>query len=339
MSVVFSRLVGNDELKRRLSRDINERTLSHAYIIEGPRGSGRHTLAYSIAAALACSSDQAVPCGKCRNCEKIFSGKSTDVITVGIEDDKVTMGIEAARRIKEDMPLAPNDLDVKVYVIEDTDVMTVQAQNALLLSLEEPPEYVIFLLLCENSTSLLETIRSRAPALRLERLSDGEIERYLIENSKRARELKDEDEEVFKTVIHSADGCIGMALELLGGKRRKALLEEREIAEKMIALLSSPNVAGALEIASALGSKRNDVIRALTAVEYALRDLMVLKKAENAHLCFYHDKETAQEISAHFTSIALMSLYDAINRAIEDLEANLNVKLTVLNMMQNSKLI
>lgn len=339
MSVDFSRLVGNAGLKERISREINDRTLSHAYIIEGPKGCGKHTLAYSIAAALACSNKESAPCGKCKNCEKIFSGKSADVITVGIADDKVTMGIEAARRIKEDMPLAPNDLEVKVYVIEDTDVMTHQAQNALLLSLEEPPSYVIFLILCENSTTLLETIRSRAPSLRLEHLSDEDVKNYILQNDKRAQQLLQEDEDVFKTVIHSADGCIGKALDLLGGRSRKALIEEREIAEKIISLLSNPDSAEALSVASSLGNKRTDVIRYLTAVEYAVRDLIVLKKAENAHLCFYHNKEEAQELSAHFTSISLMSLYDAISRAIEDLEANLNVKLTVLNMMQNSGLI
>lgn len=339
MSVDFKRIVGNGELKSRISRDISDRTLSHAYIIEGPRGSGRHTLAYNIAAALACQSDGDIPCGKCKSCEKIFANKSTDIITVGLEDDRVTMGVETIRRVRDDIAIAPNDLDVKVYIIEDADAMTPQAQNAFLLSLEEPPSYVLFFLLCENSTTLLETVRSRAPSLRLQHLTDSDVEGYLLDNDKRARQLHDEDEEIFKTVIHASDGCIGRALELLETKKRKALLDERSIAQEIISLLSSPNRAEVLDIVSTLGNKRNDVIKFLTAVEYAVRDLIVLKKAENAHLCFYNDKEQAQEISTHFTSIALMSLYDALCDAIEDLEANSNVKLTVLNMMQKTGLI
>ncbi len=339
MSVDFKSIVGNDELKSRISRDISDRTLSHAYIIEGPRGSGRHTLAYNISAALACSYDGDMPCGKCKSCEKIFSHKSPDIITQGLEGDKVTIGVESVRQIKDDMATAPNDLDIKVYIIEDADVMTVQAQNAFLLSLEEPPSYVLFFLLCENSTSLLETVRSRAPSLRLQRLTDREVEEYVIEHDKRAKQLRDEDEDIFRTVIHASDGCIGRALELLDTRQRKALLDERNIAQSIISLLSSPDRAEVLGIVSTLGSKRNEVIRYLTAVEYAVRDLMVLKKAENAHLCFYHDKEEAQELSAHFTSIALMSLYDALCEAITDLEANSNVRLTVLNMMQKAGLI
>lgn len=339
MSVDFKSIVGNGELKSRLSRDISDRTLSHAYIIEGQRGSGRHTLAYNIAAALACSSAGNVPCGECKSCKKILSFTSPDVITVGLEEDKVTIGVETVRALREDMPLAPNDLEIKVYIIEDADLMTVQAQNALLLSLEEPPSYVLFFLLCENSTSLLETIRSRAPSLRLQLLSDSEVEEYILKNDKRAIQLKEEDGEVFRTVIHAAGGRIGYALELLDARRRKALLDERRIVQSIISLLQSPNKAEVLGVIASLGKVRNDVIKNLTAIEYAVRDLMILKKAENAHLCFYYDKEYAQEISTHFTSTALMSLYDAITDTIVDLEAGANVRLTVLNMMQKAGLI
>jgi DNA polymerase-3 subunit delta' len=339
MSADFNNIVGNVELKNRISRDICDRTLAHAYIIEGPRGCGKHTLAYNIAAALSCTSESHIPCGRCKNCEKIFANKSPDIVSVGLEEDKVTMGVETVRRIRDDISTAPNDLDIKVYIIEDADAMTVQAQNAFLLSLEEPPEYVMYFLLCENSTSLLETVRSRAPTLRLQRIDTEEVKDYLLENDKRANQLAEEDEEVFKTVIHASDGCIGCALELLDSRKRKLLLEERHIAEEIISLLQSPDRAEVLGIVTTLGNKRNEVVRYLTAVEHAARDLIVLKKAENAHLCFYHNKEQAQEISTHFTSTSLMSLYSAISEAIRDLEANSNVRLTVLNMMQNAGLI
>lgn len=339
MSVDLKSIIGNDELKSRISRDISDRTLSHAYIIEGPRGSGRHTLAYHISAALACMSNGNIPCEKCKSCEKILSHKSPDIITYGLEDDRVTIGVESVRRIRDDMAAAPNDLNIKVYIIEDADSMTVQAQNALLLSLEEPPPYVLFFLLCENSTSLLETVRSRAPSLRLQRLSERDVEKYLLENDNRARQLYDEDREIFKTVIRSSDGRIGRALDLLDTRQRKALLDERDIAQSIVSFLSDPDRVKVLSIASILGNKRNEVIKYLTAVECAVRDLILLKKAESPHLCFYHDKEQAQEISTHFTSISLMALYDALRKATEDLEAGSNVKLTVLDMMQKAGLI
>ena len=225
MSPFFEKIAGNGALKEQISRNITGNTLSHAYIIEGPQGSGRHTLAYNIAAALSCSSDGNIPCGKCKSCEKIFSHKSPDVITVSLEEDRVTMGVETIRALKEDMVIAPNDLTHKVYIIEDANTMTVQAQNAFLLSLEEPPEYVVFFLICESSASLLETVRSRAPAYRMRRLDENEVRDYLLKNSQRAVWLSEEDPDVFNTVIKVADGRIGLALSLLDGEARSDMME------------------------------------------------------------------------------------------------------------------
>ena len=103
MSVFFENIAGNGALKEQISRNIVDNTLSHAYIIEGPAGSGRHTLAYNIAAALSCTGEGSIPCGKCKSCSKILSFKSPDVITVSLEKDRVTMGVETIRGIKEDI--------------------------------------------------------------------------------------------------------------------------------------------------------------------------------------------------------------------------------------------
>ncbi len=335
----FDNIVGNDALKSRISRDVCEGTVSHAYIIEGPEGVGRHTLAKSIAAALSCTSDGQVPCGRCRYCQKIFSDNSPDVKVIGFIDDKVTIGVDQIREIKEDMATFPGELSVKVYIIENAESLTVQAQNSFLLSLEEPPEYVRFFLICESANSLLETVRSRAPSLRMSRLGFDEVEDYVLKNDSRARTLAEEEPETFKTVIHASDGRIGRARTLLGGRERKAMLEERRIAESVISLLASPNRTETMEIVSTLGIKRASVIKYLTAVECAIRDLILLKKSENVSLCFYTDKESAQEIATRFTSKSLISLYDAISDAVSELEANSNVRLTVLNMMQRSGLI
>ena len=339
MNVCFDNIVGNEALKSRISRDVSEGTVSHAYIIEGPAGIGRHTLAKNIAAALSCISDGQIPCGRCKCCQKIFSDNSPDVKTVGFIDDKVTIGVDQIREIKEDMATFPGELKVKVYIIENAECLTVQAQNSFLLSLEEPPEYVRFFLICESANSLLETVRSRAPALRMSRLGTDEVESYILKTDSRARSLSEEEPETFKTLIHASDGRIGRAQALLGARERKAMIEERRIAEEVISLLSSPDRTEALELSSTLGTKRVSVIKYLTAVECAIRDLILLKKSENISLCFYTDKETAQEISTRFTSKSLITLYDAISDAVSELETNSNVRLTVLNMMQKSGLI
>lgn len=339
MSAFFEKIAGNGALKEQISRNIVGNTLSHAYIIEGPAGSGRHTLAFSIAAALSCTGKDNIPCGKCKSCQKIFSLKSPDVITVSLEKDRVTMGVETIRDLKEDIVIAPNDLERKVYIIEDADVMTVQAQNAFLLSLEDPPEYVLFFLICESSASLLETVRSRAPIYRMKRLDESEVRDFLLRTSQRAMWLYEEEPDVFETVVKISDGRIGRALSLLEAEARSDVMEHRAVAQSLLSLLVAPDKSSAIKTVGALGSSRQEVKRYLTEALYATRDLILLKKSDNAPLLFFTDRDEALEISTRYTSISLMRFYDALSVAISDLEANANVKLTLMSMMDAAGLI
>lgn len=352
-SVYFPALLGNDSLKHRLGKDIAENHLSHAYIIEGPRGSGRHTVAMSVAAAIECRARESmgltdlfgetsaaqIPCGSCPSCQKILSGKSPDINIVGLEDERVTMGVDSIRRLKEDIYIAPNDLSVKVYIIEDCDAMTEQAQNAFLLSLEEPPEYVVFFLLCESSMNLLETIRSRAPTLRTTRLSQELIGSYLLENEPAAKTLREENPKDFETLLFIADGRLGYAKDLLDKKTRDGIFANRNEVKKLLSLLLRSNRAMAVESIGSFGKKRPEAISRITYLQYALRDLLLLKKSENLPLCFFEDAEEALELSTRFNSRSLLALYDAAERAKKDLETNANVKLALTNMMLSAGLI
>lgn len=343
--IYFPNIVGNDALIRRLSKDISENRLSHAYVLEGAKGSGRHTIAKEAIAAIECearSDDKSyasVPCGRCKSCEKILSGKSPDVITVGLEDDRSTIGVDTIRRLKEDIYTAPNDLSVKAYIIEDADLMTPQAQNAFLLSLEEPPSYIIFFLICENSENLLETVRSRAPTLRTQRSSSDELEEYLLKNDSRAAELKAASPREWEEIVCASQGSIGNGLELLDAKKRARLLEYRSVAKSLVTMLGRSNKVAALEAISSFGTKRSEVCRQLSFLQSALRDLLLLKKCETAPLCFFERRDDAIELSTNFTAHTLLSLYDASLVAVDDLEANANVRLTLMNMMQSAGLI
>lgn len=342
MSAWFDNIVGNESLRSRLSEDVSRSTLSHAYIVEGKSGSGRRTLALSIVAALCCekrSTNNAIPCGSCKHCKKIFNRTCPDVVFKGIEDDRVTIGVETIRTIKNDVYTAPNDLDVKAYVIEDADNMTEQAQNAFLILLESPPPYAMFFLICENSTSLLETVRSRAPSLRMERLSHSQVRNYLLQNDKRAKELDGQDPAALDSAVFCGDGSIGASLELLDTKRRERLLESKAAAAKMISMLASRDKKVAFETAISLGKRRVEARSELICMQSAIRDLIVLKKSESAHLCFFENRDEAAELATHYSSSSLFSLYDASGEAINALEAGANVRLTLISMMQSAGII
>lgn len=342
MSVGFENIVGNVSLKQRLSEDISRSSLAHAYVVEGCAGSGRRTLALSIVAALCCEhreTDKKVPCASCKNCRKILEHRSPDVVFKGIEDDRVTIGIETIREIKNDVYIAPNDLDVKAYIIENADSMTEQAQNAFLILLESPPPYALFFLICENSTSLLETVRSRAPALRMERLTCDDVREYLLKNQSRARALEDQDPRALDFAVFCGDGSIGASIDLLDSKRREKLSSSKENAVRLISMLSSSDKKSAFSTATALSKKRTEAREELICMQSAIRDLILLKKSDSAHLCFFADREEAAELATHYSSSSLFALYDASKDAISSLEAGANVRLTLFSMMQRAGIV
>lgn len=141
--------------------------LSHAYILSGPPGSGRHDTASQIAAAMVCSSAGKRPCGRCQNCKKVAEGIHPDVITITREADRREIYVAQIRAMLADAAVLPNEAEKKVYIIDQADALNAAAQNAMLKGLEEPPPYVAFLLIAENPGLLLETVRSRCVEIHL----------------------------------------------------------------------------------------------------------------------------------------------------------------------------
>ena len=329
-------LLGNRRLARKLGDEILAGSLSHAYIISGPRGSGKHTLALNIAAALACENKSKdslpLPCGRCLNCEKILGGISPDISVIGLED-KASIGVDVIRQIRLDTLKAPNDTETKVYIIEDADKMTVQAQNAFLLTLEEPPSYVLFLLLCERPEELLETVRSRAPVLRTEPLSAEQIADRLAQEPQMAQLKKNSPDEFYETVM-AADGKLGTALRLANAERRQEVLDARRHAEEFVVAMSRRSAGSdTFDVLSAFPKGRAEISDRLTLIITALRDLCLLKRSEDAPLCFYYSREDALELSDRFTMSALISLTEACESARLAILRSANTKLTLLNLV------
>ncbi len=341
MREYLSRVVGNDALRARLGEELSRGAVSHAYIIEGPFGSGKHTLAREIATALSCEhrakDGLALPCGICESCRKIAAGNSPDVITVSREEDKATMGIDVIRALRDDVPLYPNDLDVKIYVIEDAHTMTQQAQNALLLTLEEPPPFVMFLLLAERAELLLETIRSRAPILRMQPIGDTQMREYLLcadrpEVAREARALQGSD---FDALLRMANGCIGRALLLLEEKKRAPVMARRAAAEQLCRTLAQMRSSDELlALLMSFGTAREELLARLQTVTEALRDLLLLCYTDNAPLIFFTDREAAEELSACFAAERLLGFLRATEQTMETLSMNANTRLTMFRYLE-----
>lgn len=343
MKDALTEIVGNLTLRRRLGEDVLSGTLPHACILEGPKGSGKKTIATMVAAALVCEAHHdplsPVPCLKCPSCRKVLEGKSPDVITVGCED-KATIGVDAVRFLREDVRIVPNDSDTKVYLIEDADKMTPQAQNALLLTLEEPPSYVHFFLLCNNAGLLLETIRSRAPIFRTEPIPIAEIDRYLCERDRRAAQMKLSDPRGYAELLTASEMGIGQALDYLDPKVFAPIRQTRALTEEFVrSAICEDGAKKLLPMLLRFPSKREALSIQLQSISKALRDLILLKKNDGVSLLFYADRENAIELCDRTTASVLYRFHEAVEAAIEENKRNANTRLMMIKLLLSAQLI
>lgn len=203
----FPEFYGNESLKSRLSASLLRGGLSHCYIIEGPAGSGKKTLARLISAAMECEGEGEKPCGTCPACHKLFGGGHPDVIWV--DSEKTTIPIKVIREMQADAYIRPNEGRRKIYIIPRGQDMRDDSQNTLLKLIEEPPEYCAFLILTDNVKKLLTTVRSRAVILKMSPLSRQTLFSALQQRAPSA------DPDALAAAMEKSGGYLGTALSLL----------------------------------------------------------------------------------------------------------------------------
>ncbi len=213
----FDGLIGNYGIKKTLN------TPFHAYIIHGPKGSGKHTLERILTASLLCRSEDK-PCGKCSQCKKYYSGNHVDVSYIPTD-----MKVKDFREKLKDASYLPNEAEHRVFVFYDADKLSVACQNALLKIVEEPPSGSVFIFLTENAGAMLATIRSRCKMIAMEPVSEDEIYAYLQTSAYAG--VPDEKK---RAAIAFSDGYIGAALDFLSKKKSDVYSKCQNFADALI---------------------------------------------------------------------------------------------------------
>lgn len=332
MESFFSGLFGNEPIKRRVGAAIRGGTLPHAFLISGPDGSGKMTLAKEICAALNCERRSDIgaplPCHECNTCRRIFSDGFIDVKTLRKTKDKATIGVGEVRYFREDMFLSATESDYKIYIIDDAEKMTPNAQNALLKVLEEPPSNVVIFLLSASDDAILTTIKSRTQYLAMERFDEAALARYFGTQAIGQSEL-----------LMCADGCIGRARELISDGAED-VKEMRRVTEKILSAIKPSTPYSELYLAiKALPTKKDELTLALENLTVALRDLILLKFDKGAPLLFFTSRERGEELAAAIPSKRLIAIYDLIRASLDDLSKNVNVNAMTTSLGAKIKLI
>ncbi len=308
--------------KEKLLSEIASGKLSHAYLIEGGEGCGKTYFARFAAAAVLCTGDTP-PCGKCPSCVKALAGSHPDLFYFS-PDKKASMGVETVRDIKKSLFFMPNDGDRKVYIIDDAQKMTVQAQNALLKFIEEPPASVLFFIVTDKKESLLPTVVSRTRIISLAPSDNADIRRFLMSESKKS------GGEQIDEAINMAEGSPGKALKLLC----RDFSRQRQLCLDFMPVLVSTSKSDAMAFLLSMKLNRDGVKEFFTLLMTALADVMNARFGRATRL-LSHD--AAAEYAKSITDRKNAYLFDLATEAVVRAGENANINLLLMTFAAKLK--
>ena len=250
---MFDKIIGNDKIKEMLYKSVKDKKTSHSYLFVGIEGIGKKEIAKEFAKMLLCINENKY-CNTCKSCIEFDSNNNPDFLY--IEPDGNSVKIEQIRYIQRKIQEKPIISNKKVYIINDADRMTTEAQNCLLKTLEEPPEYSTIILIGSNENMFLNTIKSRCMIIHFSKIEDEKVKKYLEENY----ELKD----ISPNMLEIFQGSIGKAI-LLKDKK-----EQYEKIEAIIKSLNQKSIIDILNMSEVLYKSKEEIFDILEYINVIL---------------------------------------------------------------------
>ena len=302
----FESLLGNERLKDNLRQSLKNNRISHFYLISGAEGSGKHTLAALLAAAVLCKGSDR-PCCRCNSCRKVLENSHPDFITVD-DPEKKTVSIDLVRQACADVYVLPNESDRKVYLFPRAQDMRTEAQNALLKVLEEPPAYGVFLLLTDNPEKLLPTVRSRCVELKLLPLEENTLLQEL------KRRFPDAQPDTLRSAAQRSGGFLGQAIQLLTDG------EEDPQTAQFAQSFSNRDALGLLHTLVSMEKFKRDVL-----IDTLERWSALLTEALQSRSGLPAVNPLARTIGASRSARDIMAAVQTIRKCIEYAQGNISV--------------
>lgn len=318
----FDDIIGQEHIKEHLKSSLTSGKISHAYLITGEVAAGKEFIASMFAQALLCEDpiNEIDPCGKCHSCIQAITKNHPDIVHVTHAKPNTVSVDDVREQIVADVAIRPYSGKYKVYIMNEAEKMTDQAQNALLKTLEEPPEYAVIILLTTMKTKMLPTILSRCVQLDMRPVEDKTVRKYLM------KELKVPD--------YQADICVAFARGNIGKAKSLATSEEfeniKEEAIRVLKYIKDMNVSDMVTTIKKLQEYKMSTNDFLDIMMIWYRDVLLYKATMDADSLVF--KEEGAQIRKNASESAyegIEEILNAIEKTKARLKANVNFDLAM----------
>lgn len=315
--MIFENLYGHETVKESLGRSLACDRISNAYVFEGIEGVGKKLCAKLFSQALVCETHTA--CGVCPMCVQARASTHPDIITLKKDKDKASVGVDNVReQIISEVYLKPRNAARKIFIIDAGDELSVEAQNALLKVLEEPPSYVTFIICVTSKEKLLSTVLSRSQTVTFFPLSTDEVSQYLTKNH-------DIEPDSAETIAKLSQGSIGVARELCSDSNKQARIEK-----SINALINlKKNSLRLREMVEFLTEEKENITEIIDYLMTFLRDCVMVKTNMERSCVFAGRLSDIRVFAADISKKKLISAFDKLSGLKVSLKQNLNFNATV----------
>lgn len=324
----FTEIVGHEQIKEHMQAAIRDKKPFHAYLFQGEEGVGKEALARTFAAGLQCQSESAdKPCKECVSCRQMESGNQPDVIWVTRE--KASPGVDEIReQLCNTMDIKPFSSPYKIYLVPEVEKMTEAAQNALLKTIEEPPEYGIVILMTSNISALLPTIQSRCLTMEFRPLSTAVVESYVKEHC----QVPDYQA---RASAAFAQGNLGKAMRYA---KSEDFIERKDHIISLLRHVEQMDLSEMLAVIKDLGTRKDEVRDYIDLMVLWYRDVLLFKATKDINQLLFQDEASyISREASHRSYEKIEEILQAFEKAKVRLRANVNFDITMELMLLTLK--